>query len=166
MDDLLAWLTACLDEIERVAREATDGPWRWRREDRLRLETAAGQWEYDAFDATHDWWPDATVIESSGLEEHDLVIETADAVHIARNDPRSVLARIEAERMLLVAREHLPLAQAVMSAGSLPALAVDDIMGATTSTLDMALRMVAYGHRYDCPGWQDSWAPEGVEVAP
>lgn len=78
-DAALAWLRAQLDDDERVAREATDGPW----------EISA---------STTSPIADVQGVTSS-YEDYTCSIE--DAEHIARWDPARVLAEIEAKRAIL-----------------------------------------------------------------
>jgi hypothetical protein len=60
------------------------------------------------------------------------------AEHIAHHDPRAVLARVEAERRILQLWEE-PDADA---------------------WLDLVVIDLAYGHRFDIPGYDHAWAPK------
>lgn len=81
MDDLVTWLKAQLDDDERVARAAAGGRPVWT------LDAAPdGTWYVDP-------GPDADDIGGINLHEP--------AEHIARWDPKRVLAEIQAKRQLL-----------------------------------------------------------------
>jgi hypothetical protein len=96
MDDLIEFLRAQLDEDERVAREATTGPWRhnpdkhWRKPGTSWFEEAVFAGPAGA---------DATCVAGTG--ETDDPQSMADAEHIARWDPVRVLARVAADRRIL-----------------------------------------------------------------
>jgi len=85
VSDLVAFLTARLDEDEATANAATPAPW---------VET--GEDILSASDDPH--WTSACAANASG----------ADARHIARWDPVRVLREVEAKRRILKlhAREH------------------------------------------------------------
>jgi hypothetical protein len=80
MTDLVAFVRACLDDDERVARAATPGPWRL--DAGLRLPEQIDVVSVDYFTVCED-------------------LEDTDAVHIARHDPVRVLADIKAKRAIL-----------------------------------------------------------------
>lgn len=88
MDDLVRWLTACLDEDERIARAACG-----------RLN---GQWSHDSSipnGYVYDERGEAVVYdESAPLPE--------EAEHIAAHDPARVLREIDADRRLLAEYER------------------------------------------------------------
>jgi hypothetical protein len=81
VDELLAFLRACLDDDERVARAASPGPWK----------PNAEQDEVLAVD-------DVTVADGFALSGNQL---RATVEHIARWDPARVLAKIRADRAIL-----------------------------------------------------------------
>lgn len=81
MDELVRWLTACLDEDERIAKAATPGPW----------EQAGERSEWVSSD---EYW---AVADCSGAEP-----ARENAQHIAAHDPARVLREIDAKRDLLV----------------------------------------------------------------
>lgn len=87
-DDLVAWLRAQLDEDERVAKDATSGPW-----------------------SAVESYPDAWVINGPtyniASEGRDGDISSGDSTHIARHDPARVLAEVAAKRRII--DEHLPI---------------------------------------------------------
>lgn len=74
---------------------------------------------------------------SNGLVELPMATSLFAAEHIAHHDPHAVLARVEAERALI----------------EIDNSACDDIA-----------RWLAYGHRFDIPGYDPRWAPEKVAV--
>lgn len=76
MDELITWLRAQLDDDERVARKCAPGPW-----------------------VTQGEVRETYVVSSAGI-----AVATGwlrDAEHIARWDPKRVLAEIEAKRGIL-----------------------------------------------------------------
>ncbi|MFF3094164.1 DUF6221 family protein [Streptomyces cyaneofuscatus] len=91
-DALVAFLRARLDDDERVARAATEGPWRVDSEDfaeaiydaRNQVVVGGGRWggEASVFDTTED------------------------AIHIARQDPARTLREVEAARAVLDLHEE------------------------------------------------------------
>ena len=96
MDDLVTWLTAQLDDDERVARAATAGPWRhspdkhWRKPGTAWFEEAVFAGATGA---------SATCVAGTG-ETGDRQ-SMADAEHIARHDPARVLRDVEVKRQIL-----------------------------------------------------------------
>lgn len=97
-DELITWLRAQLDDDERVAREATPGPWesQW-----WGVRTA---YEFDRPGYIHHG-ERVTVATNSGTVGN-REAEIRNAEHIARWDPARVLAEIEAKRRIL--DEHDP----------------------------------------------------------
>jgi hypothetical protein len=88
--DLVQWLTAQLDEDERIAREATPGPW-------------VDQGGY-VTDVGPDGLPRVQVTDygsQDGEPEEDNPQGRADSAHIARHDPARVLAEVDAKRKLV-----------------------------------------------------------------
>jgi len=81
VDDLITSLRAQLDEDERVARAATDGPWMWIA-GRVSQERAEGR---------------IVISNPGGLA----VAEAEDLAHIARHDPARVRAEVNAKRQIL-----------------------------------------------------------------
>lgn len=138
MADLLEWLTGCLDHLEAVARAATAGPWEWSGELCWSPQTESCEQH------KHDWGhmgpnldgsAEEGVISSSGYDADQVIVSYPDATHIAAHDPRAVLARVEAERMVMASAQAIP-------------------------TADWILYELAWGHRFDYPGWRDEWHPE------
>lgn len=84
VDERVAWLTARLDEMERVAREACHG--------------GQGDWHQDDPDGEGGRIED----ERGNVVVYDEGSPSGwEAEHIALNDPRTVLARVEADRQVL-----------------------------------------------------------------
>ena len=94
MDDLIAFFSARLDEVEAAAAAASDGPWTpWRGKP---AELGLRFLKYG-------------VMLPSDMEGSPALIATAswmDAEHIALNDPVAVLADVAADRALLAAYEQ------------------------------------------------------------
>lgn len=93
-DQILSAVRTRLDEIEKVARQATPGPWRW-------VHTA-GKAKFS--------------LVGPGYLEHQVVVPSAsgdvypsvfDATHITAHDPQSVLTRVAADRELLAEYEGM-----------------------------------------------------------
>lgn len=81
MADLVQWLTACLDEDERIARAATPGPWE-------RVPERVG-WL-----ASEEYW---SVVDCSGTPA-----ARENAEHVAAHDPARVLRDIDRDRRILI----------------------------------------------------------------
>ena len=135
--DLLSWLRATIEGDNATAEAATPGPW--------------------SYDPTREWYDgDDFVTMTNGQEFVGFGDPSAfrgavcitgdaghtpsmrDAVHIARHDPRDVMARCAAELRLLAEHGH----------------------GETCDrgpACDI-LRLLAYGYRHR-PGWLPEWAP-------
>lgn len=91
VDDLISRLTAAIDEREKLAREATPGPWTvdavWH--DRAAVEPAVAA------------WVDFTV----GHDPYGTALRKTDAEHIAANGPDVVLRGCAADRKILARHE-------------------------------------------------------------
>lgn len=93
---LVQLLRARLDEAERLARAATEGPWRcdpnkyWRE--------PGGAWREEAVFAGP---PGERAVCVAGTGDVDDPQSMADAEHIAHHDPSAVLADIAAKRAIL-----------------------------------------------------------------
>lgn len=90
MNDLVQFLTACLDEDERIARAATPGPW-------------SDQGGY-VTDVGPDGLPRVQVTDygtQDGEPEEDNPQGRADSAHIAVWDPARVLREIDAKRQII-----------------------------------------------------------------
>ena len=130
----MEWLTACLDEIERVANAAIA----------------------DGRGPEPDVW-------FTEPEPNDLIVHVADedrvfgfgtAPHIARHDPRGVLARVEAERAIVELHHRDHECSVYDHHGEVDNCAWVFMEPCST------LRVLAYGHRHDAPGYDPAWAPK------
>lgn len=157
MDDLRSWLAAVLDETERVAREATAGPWQWENE---LCWSPAGE---ECADHSHSWGhsgPDLygadreIVVSSYGHDADGVIVSREDATHIARHNPQAVIARVEAERMIVW--EHREEREPWTAAGPIGHPICSHCAGQWPC---VTVRALAYGHRFDAPGWREEWAP-------
>lgn len=127
--DIVAFLTARLDEDERLARAATAGPWTV--DDEEYAETIYGA-DHTAVVAGGRWGGEASVFES-----------TEDARHIARHDPPRVLREVAAKRKLV---------------NSLTAITGGDWIDAGEPVVaDLALRGLAATYA-DHPDYNPAWA--------
>ncbi len=135
MDDLLAWLRDLLDETERVAQRAL---------------SPYGHWEHPGEDEGE--LNEVVIFPERG---GDVCVATttptvdghAEAAHIALHDPRAALARVAAERAILT--------EIASSTAQFP-----DFDGGHVSGLENAAMLIAWGHRFDAPGFLAEWAPE------
>lgn len=84
---LLDRLTAAIDEDERIARDATPGPWRV---DNVDYPESIVNDDYEHPVAGGRWGDEATIFERVG-----------DAFHIARQDPKATLLRCAADRKIV-----------------------------------------------------------------
>jgi hypothetical protein len=80
---------------------------------------------------------------------------TEDMLSVLGLPRRSVLARVEAERMILDAHSRPWI-------GAYEGTTCDECMNGWPCP---TLRALAYGHRHDGPGYDPAWDPEGAEVA-
>jgi hypothetical protein len=109
VDDLVEWLRAQLDEDERVANAATEGPWR---------VTIRSDSPYAEDGEIHTVAVHARYRNDSSPEPYRVVthgdfheaIDRPDADHIVRWDPARVLREVEAKRRRLV--RHRPVTAA------------------------------------------------------
>jgi len=106
---LIEFLTARLAEDEQAARAAKPGPWRWdTSEGAFHGEPdppGAPKWGHRGPDLVTDAEvDDRQVISSTGYDADSVIVERADAEHIARHDPARVLADVEAKRRIV---EHM-----------------------------------------------------------
>ncbi|MFK4797803.1 DUF6221 family protein [Streptomyces sp. MPA0124] len=85
MDELVQWLREQLDDDERTARAATDGPW-----------TTMGQRVLDPSPPSNRLGIGMAVGHAAASADYN---ETAE--HIARHDPERVLREIDAKRQLV-----------------------------------------------------------------
>lgn len=89
MKDLVAFVTARLDEREALARFATEGPW-------LRWHDQEGIPGWDGFIVLGDAAP-----EGAECNPVARIYATTDAAHIAANDPAHVLREVAAMRAIV-----------------------------------------------------------------
>lgn len=92
---LLGRLITAIDETERIAREATEGPWKW--------VDPGGEWKQALVGGTKPWrsgigW--RVIIPSAAP---DVYPSKFDAAHIKRHAPDSVLRGCAADRKMLAA---------------------------------------------------------------
>lgn len=144
MNDLAQWLGTQFDEDERIAREATPGPWRAH-------DTHLGQYGYAATVLSGEgndtnlraWFPSMS---QQPWDEARNVWN--DAEHVARHDPARVLREIEAQRRLLAAYVQVA------------ANDVNEVEYAHgyANALGEAVRLLALPFA-DRPGYRESWRP-------
>lgn len=155
MDDLVQWLRAQLDEDERLAREATPGPW-WHNPGKQWLGPEAFQ-KYDlrqgeefvGYGGPH---PFTGAVCSTGPASN--MQGMKDAAFIARHDPARVLREIDAKRKLLRALESSEVALRNTEPGKDP----HDLVKGATNGLRAAVRVHAAVYA-DRPGYKESWRP-------
>jgi hypothetical protein len=140
MDELVRWLGEQLDEDERIARAATDGPW---------VAEVSGE-------------TGNCVIPADAQSTREYVARTQlyaaafDAEHIARHDPARVLREIDAKRRL-VELHHAEQVEAINADG-------DERSGYWCFECDgepfpcRTLRLLALPYA-DRPGYREEWAP-------
>ncbi len=103
-DDLVTFLRERLDEDEQMAQAATPGGWRW--------DLSGGRFDGDpgTADPGTEWGhsgPDLVgtdgreVITSTGYDADNVIVNRADAAHIARHAPARVLADVAATRLIV-----------------------------------------------------------------
>lgn len=142
-DDIGAWLRVVwagrerqLDEDERVAREATQGKWRWGDPGgRTKMALLAGT------------WPTETMVVPSGSP--DVYPSRNDARHIARWDPARVLAEITTERRDIEAKRR------IMEAWRRQIEDDDPAVYLAGDILPKLLALSYAGH----PGYREEWRP-------
>lgn len=143
MTELADWLRQQLDEDERVAREASAGPWRY---DPTKHHREPGTVRFSEGVFTGPAGQDATCVATTG--ETDDPQSMADAEHIARWDPARVLAEIEAKRRILDDRD-----EAVAHA----ARDFDMVLEGNADALNGVVRLLAQPYAGQ-PGWREDWA--------
>lgn len=141
MDELVRWLTACLDEDERIARAATPGPWRAH-------DTHLGQYGHTATVLSGErnttdlraWLP--TMSQEPWDETRNV---WNDAEHIAAHDPARMLREINAKRDLLVFAKGIHDHHETFTTG-------------VAARLEKTLRLYALAYA-DRPGYREEWRP-------
>jgi hypothetical protein len=132
VDELSAFLRARLDDDERVAREATVGPWRWGPSlGKITWALAGPDIPYGGF-----------VLGTSDAG----CPSKFDAEHIARWDPARVLAEVQAKRAIL---DRIAEAEAACTGPD-----TIEIDGFVARDLVCLLAQPYAGH----PGWREEWA--------
>lgn len=129
-EPMVTWLHGVLDETEQRAKALPQASW----------ELYLGDLHY----VNSEGAPVATCGDTHAPDA---------ALHIAAHDPRSVLARVEAERAILNAAV---LAREIAQGDR-------DLMN-DADQWESALGWLAYGHRHDMEGYDPAWAPVGVTV--
>ncbi|MDT0608853.1 DUF6221 family protein [Streptomyces lancefieldiae] len=143
MDDLAQWLRAQLDEDERIARAATEGPWSV--DDNSYAEAIYAADRRTTVVAGGRWGGEASVFES-----------TEDALHIAAHDPARVLREIDTKWKILVecVYWHGKLAGEAAAPSPAPFPALGEALDAVTPIL--RARALPY---VDRPGYREEWRP-------
>ena len=131
MDDLIAFLCAQLDEDERIARAATQGPWLVDCETHAEAIIAG---DGTSVIAGGRWGDEASAFES-----------TEDALHIAAHDPARVLREVEAKR------EVVRLAERAHDYH-------ETFLNGFAAAMEQALRLFALAYA-DRPGYREEWRP-------
>ncbi|MGA4726281.1 DUF6221 family protein [Micromonospora taraxaci] len=145
MDDPITWMRAQLDDDERVAREATWGPWEvgptfGGRDNRVYVK------------------PEGPGIDTIGTcviagQVANTPQYRANAQHIARHDPARVLAEVDAKRRILDAH---PIEYSKVSEYTDCAACVDVDSYDAYPCLTVRLLALPYADR---PGYRDEWRP-------
>lgn len=99
MDDLITWLRACLDDDERVARQAHAGPWFAERADSVYADESS---VVRMTGTMPDWESYVVPPQEEGRDG----IEPADAGHIALWNPKRVQTFVAVMRHII--DEHFP----------------------------------------------------------
>jgi hypothetical protein len=163
MDDLVAWLRAQLDEDERVARAADEGPWV--------VGTTSGMAYGGHVVHFEDGqiWPQRRVIRGSHVASAPasgkgrMIADLADgyrpsrreenAEHIARHDPARVLREVEAKRRLLDEVKQL-----IDTLDAKIESEWGDGHDGPTGESDLLLKLLALPYS-DRPGYREEWRP-------
>lgn len=147
MNDMIAWLRGVLDNRRLRAEGAV--------RDRYRDGRMDSPWQVRPID---DDTARATLV-ADGIEyaggDSD-VIE-----YLAARDPRSELARIEAELAVIDEIARIEQQEDEGNARDVITRAMEED-GRLLEGLDFAAQWIAYGHRFDAAGYDPSWAPEGM----
>jgi hypothetical protein len=143
-DDLAKWLLEQVGEDERIAREASPGPW-------LSGTTADHLLDTTVYGPSSSSWPDR--IENVCNTEYSGEQAIANGVHIACWHPTRVLAECAAKRRIIERYQFVT--------GHGPAVdhvrAMDMTTGATGALQDV-LRWLALPYA-DRPGYREEWRP-------
>jgi hypothetical protein len=176
MDDLAAWLTQIWDEDERLAKDATAGPWAAEASSCInRLPGGQAQESVSWFvsspaDDGENGWSMVAAVERDARDDSlwGGIWNPADAAHIARHDPKAVLARIAADRRILARltalededrrqqrdyQDWAPGKNPPRRPARFNSLELEEIAG-----LRIAVKLLALPHA-DRPGYQEAWKP-------
>lgn len=161
-DDLVAWLMATLDDVEREARAAeavAPSPWaapQWespdgRRRDTGNIHTSAGP-GHDLRYRDGDLWDDEG---STSLQA-----PLAAVVHIAGQDPAVVLAGVEADRAIIAEHESRgPINEQWSWSREYPwCVRCSDADEGPTDWPCRTILLVASRYRHR-PGYREEWKP-------
>jgi hypothetical protein len=129
VEDLVQWLTAQLDEDERIARAATLGPW---------VQSGIGDYG----------WTVTFGRPGAGVETADTEQGLADADFIAAHNPARVLREIDAKRQLLDK-------YAEVAANDVNEV---EYAHGWANALGEAVRLLALPYA-DRPGFREEWRP-------
>jgi hypothetical protein len=163
---LVAWLRQQLDEDERWAKTADEGPWKVGVTSGMAY--ANGQWAYGSDTVRYEGgevWPQRRKIRGSHVSGQKCLIATmedcglssreANAEHIARHDPARVLREVEAKRRII---DEFVIARAkfkrVIPGNDFEA----GERAARFHSMHLAVRLLAlpYSGR---PGYREEWKP-------
>jgi hypothetical protein len=160
VSDLATFLARQLDEDERVAREATAGPWRVidERGDQAEIESASTVYEWEHWNKGQ---PAAVVSDCDGCG----AVAVKDAHHIARHDPARVLADVASKRKILALHSE--------ATGFTMGYTENFDYGRTPNACNECGTADEYAVPWPCPtlralaqpyagaeGWQEAWADE------
>lgn len=148
MDELVAWLRAVLDEVERMAKAATPGPWSV--DNVIFAETILAGDAFTAVVAGGRWGGEASVFN-----------ETADAIHIALHDPASALADVAAKRRILGWCVEVIGSRDLSRYGEVGCLRDDPDSLAVTLAVE-TIRLVGLSYA-SWPGYRPHWKPEPTD---
>lgn len=154
MEDLVTWLTGVLDRLGKMARAADA-------DIEVTRETPQVPSERRWLLEDRNGWRGGDYINSDYV-----CLGPPLAEHVFGQDPRAVLARVEVEQAIVVEHELVDGWDSdddseggeVMLCGRCWPEAYGQPGPCRT------LRLLAYGHRYDAPGYDPAWAPEGVRT--
>ena len=160
MDDLLQFLRARLDEDERVARAATEGPWwynpgkQWLGPEAFEKYDLRQGEEFVGYGGPH---PFTGAVCATGPANN--MQSMQDAEHIARHDPARVLAEVEAKRRII--EEHkpaVPKGRPNRERGCLTCTTAQEWDAAANEANCLTLRLLASPYA-DRPGYREEWRP-------
>lgn len=137
LNNIVAWLRDCLNTLSVLAGEVDETERVWHVEGSDDIIGDDGVWApHDSTSAASRFQPPNDC--DDGLVSIPIATSLFAGEHIAHHDPRAVLARVEAERRILQLWEELD----------------------ADAWLDLVVIDLAYGHRFDIPGYDDAWVPK------